>query len=86
MEKRKQILWTSAFLSLLLALTACDKDKNRDVVVTDDFIVQITAFIDGRDRLHITQDGFSWEHLEYSGVGLWQGKNEPTIISFYKNQ
>lgn len=70
-------------IPILLILVACD--KNKEVEVTDDYILQITAFIDGRDRLHITQDGFFWEHLEYSAVGLWQGKNEPTIFSFYKN-
>jgi hypothetical protein len=79
----KKNLWVMSVIPILLSLVSCNKDKIENV--NDDYILQVTAFIDGRDRLHITRGGFFWEHLEYSAVGLWQGKNEPTIFSFYMN-
>ena len=78
-------LWKLAVVAMTVCVTSCG-DENLPGEISDNYILQLTAFIDGKDRLHITQEGFFWEHLDYSAVGLWQGKNEPTIISFYRNK
>jgi hypothetical protein len=44
-------------------------------------ILEIQAFIGGRDRLLIRSNTLQWLHYEKAAVGRWQGNNEPTIIS-----
>jgi len=43
--------------------------------------VEITAYIDGRDRLIIRGGTMQWDHLDWAAVGRHGGLNEPTIIT-----
>ena len=49
----KKDLWVLSVIFILLSLVFCNKAKIENV--NDDYILQVTAFIDGRDRLHITR-------------------------------
>lgn len=42
--------------------------------------VEIWAYIDGRDRLHMTPYSIWWEHFDYAAVGRFFGANEPTYL------
>ena len=69
----KQLLWAGL---MICGLTDIPRDASASSVVLD-----ISAYIDGRDLLIVHGDTLQWHHLDYAAVGRWHGTNQPTIIS-----
>ena len=49
-------------------------------VLAGSITLEISALIDGRDRLIIQGDTLQWHHFDFAAVGRHSGRNEPTII------
>jgi hypothetical protein len=73
---RRVQMKNTSFISAGVVALAITNFAGAEITTLD-----ITALIDGRDQLIISNNSIQWHHFDYAAVGRHEGRNEATIIT-----